>query len=98
MIETGRYKKPKIPKEERFCPFCADKVEDEVHFLIKCPTYNNLRGEILNDCTQLKPHFPYYSDTEKFIFLMSNEYMLFNVSKLIHFSMNKRNALIPSTS
>ena len=98
MIETGRYTKPKIPKENRFCPFCADKVEDEIHFLIICPTYNNLRGDILIDCTRLKPNFPYYSDTEKFMFLMSNEYMLYNVSKLIHLSMNKINALIASTS
>jgi hypothetical protein len=33
-IETGRYCKPTIPANERFCKACKDKVEDEHHFLI----------------------------------------------------------------
>ena len=39
-IETGRYSKPKTPHNERFCKFCKDQVEDESHFLLKCPKYN----------------------------------------------------------
>jgi hypothetical protein len=31
-IETGRYCKPTIPANERFCKACKDKVEDEHHF------------------------------------------------------------------
>lgn len=42
-IETGRYSKPKTPHNERFCKFCKDQVEDESHFLLKCPKYNILR-------------------------------------------------------
>jgi len=42
-IETGRYSKPKISRNERFCKFCKDQVEDESHFLLKCPNYNLLR-------------------------------------------------------
>ena len=30
-IERGRYNKPKIPREERFCKFCTE-VETEEHF------------------------------------------------------------------
>ena len=33
-IETGRYCKPTIPANERFCKACKDKAEDELHFLI----------------------------------------------------------------
>ena len=40
MIETGRYKK--IAKEHRFCPFCVNTIESEIHFLIQCPTYHPL--------------------------------------------------------
>ena len=36
-IETGRYSKPRTPHNERFC---KDQVEDESHFLLKCPKYN----------------------------------------------------------
>lgn len=42
-IETGRYSKPIIPSKERFCKFCTNEVEDELHFLFQCNTYNNIR-------------------------------------------------------
>jgi hypothetical protein len=44
-IETGRYCKPKIPANERFCKACKDKVEDEYHFLIEYPIYNSARDK-----------------------------------------------------
>ena len=49
-IETGRYeRKPnkenkliKILREERTCLYCINNndVEDEMHFLLKCPLYS----------------------------------------------------------
>ena len=43
-IETGRHAKPKIAKEERKCRYCnLDDVEDEKHFLLKCPLYSEER-------------------------------------------------------
>ena len=41
MIEKGRHES--IPKEMRFCPFCKNQVEDEVHFLMQCKTYKIFR-------------------------------------------------------
>ena len=35
MIERGRHEG--LHKSNRFCPFCVDKVEDEIHFMLKCP-------------------------------------------------------------
>ena len=43
-IETGRYKN--VPLERRICPMCKSDVEDEYHFMLKCPAYNNLRKKI----------------------------------------------------
>ncbi len=40
-IETGR--RDKLPKWERFCPFCPGEVEDEYHFLFSCSSYQYLR-------------------------------------------------------
>ena len=38
MIEKGRHVKPiKITRNERFCNFCTNEVEDEKHFLMLCP-------------------------------------------------------------
>jgi hypothetical protein len=48
-LETGRYeRKPnkenkliKIVREERTCLYCNNNdVEDEMHFLLKCPLYS----------------------------------------------------------
>ena len=48
-IETGRHAKPKIPKEERKCRYCnLDDVEDEKHFLLKCPLCNEERLSLFN--------------------------------------------------
>ncbi len=41
-IETGRHVRPKIKPEERICPFC-DYVEDEVHFLVNCHAFEDIR-------------------------------------------------------
>ena len=45
MIEMERYKK--IPKTERFCPFCPSYVESEIHFLINCRTYHETRKTLV---------------------------------------------------
>ena len=64
---------PKTPKEQRFCPFCPDKVEDEVHFLLSCPAYRLPRLEMINSMTLLKTSFSTDSLNEQFIELMKNE-------------------------
>ena len=51
MIERGRYHKPKLPREQRLCPFCRNignkKVEDKMHFLCDCPAYEIFREQFL---------------------------------------------------
>jgi len=43
-IETGRHQN--INVAERKCPVCStQKIEDEEHFLLHCPCYNNIRNE-----------------------------------------------------
>ena len=50
-IERGRKAKPQsIPACERFCRQCKTRVEDEVHFIVECPLYSQLRTEMLRKC------------------------------------------------
>ena len=43
-IETGRYAKPPVPVENRLCFACNKNcVENENHFLLDCPLYDDLR-------------------------------------------------------
>ena len=70
MIEKGRHSKPKIEKYRRYCPFCPSHVEDEHHFLIKCPIYSHLRDELFAEIIITKPDFFYTKDENLFRFLL----------------------------
>jgi hypothetical protein len=46
-IETGRHKNignRRVHVEERICQVCKVEVETELHFLLGCPVYSNLRA------------------------------------------------------
>ena len=47
MIEKGRHQNMSL--FDRTCPFCPGKIENEFHFMIKCPVYERLRQTLLND-------------------------------------------------
>ena len=42
-IETGRYRRPKIEREQRLCQTCL-AMEDEYHVFFVCPLYNQIRA------------------------------------------------------
>ena len=53
-IETGRHAPAIIDRNNRICIYCERTfdiriVEDEYHFLIVCPTYQNVRTQYLSD-------------------------------------------------
>ena len=77
MIERGRHKRPIIPREQRFCPVCPTKVENEAHFLIQCNAYKN-RNELFITVETEVPHFVNLNVQAQFIFLMSQENKLLN--------------------
>ena len=43
-IETGRYERPMIERDQRVCRTCLVR-EDEEHALFSCPLYNNIRRD-----------------------------------------------------
>ena len=45
LIETGRH--CKIERQLRFCPFYPTMIEDEIHFLVQCTTYKEMRDKLL---------------------------------------------------
>ena len=68
MVEVGRHMKPKQPVEKRICQICQVETEDEIHFLVKCKFYEDLRKPLFEQCIELRPQFPYYSTTEQFVY------------------------------
>ena len=75
-IESGRYnaRNQYIPPADRICRNCTLNVtEDEMHFVLKCAAYENLRADLLKQCVADNAHFSSYNFHQKFIWIMSNE-------------------------
>ena len=70
MIETGRHQR--IDKDQRFCPFCPTKIEDEAHFLLECKVFSTLRVELFNKALNEEGNFMQLENSEKFVTLLSN--------------------------
>ena len=87
-IELGR--RDGTPREERTCQICHDGVEDEIHLLVKCKQYEELRAPLINMCRELKPQFCYYTDKEKFMFIMKTPLLTDVMTKFLTKTMNDR--------
>ena len=92
-IELGR--QTNIKAEQRFCPICKNKVEDEFHFLIECPFYNDNR-KIMYDAFSDVRGFYYLSNYDIFhtILSSSTKCHILGLAKYLHESFNKRAALL----
>ena len=90
-IETGRYTKPKTDREERFCAFCKFKgkkvVEDEIHFLLACPMYDEIRENLLPS-QKLNNHV--WATEEKFVQIMSDFDNIKATAKYIYLAFAER--------
>ena len=72
-IETGRYDQRKIKPEDRLCIYCRSQaVEDEQHFLLQCPLYDNERRLMLETVNTMIPMF-HLLPNEKFSAVMQSK-------------------------
>ena len=54
-IETGRY--DNLPRDERLCNLCnCNRIEDETHFLLDCPSFSSIRDMFFS---KLEPKIPF---------------------------------------
>jgi hypothetical protein len=69
-IELGRY--TGTPVDQRLCIVCnLQSVEDEIHTLVECPAYDNIRRELINLAIDIIPLFETLSSLNKYIILVS---------------------------
>ena len=68
-IETGRYEN--LKENERVCPFC-NCIEDEVHVLLYCNLYANVRQSLFDKAVSINSAFPTLNDDDKLSFILSN--------------------------
>ena len=71
MIEVGRHQGIKN-EEERRCPFCPLKVENEFHFLFQCSVYKHQRKLFLEPIINHYPGFTYLTQALKIEYMMAN--------------------------
>ena len=63
----------RLRPEERICKYCSlDEVEDEQHFLLKCPLYNSERTVLLHALGSVYNSVEDWSYTEKFQTIVSS--------------------------
>ena len=76
-IETGRFSKIKTPRNKRFCLYCKtlniSTVENEIHFVITCPLYNEERKQLLDPVSRNFPNTASLNEENLYIWLMSQE-------------------------
>ena len=73
LIERGRHMRPRLERSDRKCFRCSSDVEDECHFVIKCPLYSKERNCLFDACRKTCLSFDSMSEEQKFIFILSNE-------------------------
>ncbi len=90
-IELGRYKK--IPLDQRLCKFCkADCIENEIHFLLDCELYEDLRYQLFYEMCNLDNDFNSYNTLQKICILFTTKHVQPLLGKTI-FLMYKRRKL-----
>ena len=92
MIEKGRHARPKIERLDRKCPFCKTEVEDECHFITKCPLYTKNRNELYFVTRKVSFNFNNLPDTQKLIYIMrsENDGIIKSLAKFVSESMEIR--------
>ena len=88
-IERGRHRN--IPRNDRLCTLCIQRtIEDEFHFILECPVYNNIRMQYIPNWYRTRPNMI------KLIDLLSstNVQLLYRLANYLIKAFEKRNTLL----
>ena len=91
-LETGRY--VNLPVDERVCFNCYDCVEDEMHVLLKCPVYNDVRKDLLANCVYEWPDFIHQNDDVKVHFILASPSLANVCAKTCKAILNLRKSIL----
>ena len=80
-IEKGR--RSNLLRSDRLCKLCSTaQVEDEIHFLFRCPSLELCRQTFIKSISELHPHFANISYLQKMYYLYFNENVPANILEL----------------
>ena len=91
-IERGRYEN--IPRHERICKLCGSGVENEIHFVLLCPSLSQLRTKYI------PPKYYNRVCTQSFIILLSNrnENVIKNLAMYVYYGFIERKRILSSAN
>ena len=89
-IETGRYERPKIEEKFRTCKICMRETENEEHFLIKCPAYNDIREDFMKEVKDEEQE----DETTKLLFGIGKTEKINKAIRYIRRAMARRNRIL----
>ncbi len=90
-VELGRFARPKVALEERICHCCnTNSVEDEVHFLVVCPLYSDLRYDLWLKIIRSDPSFIQLRPVDQLIYLMASSDLYKPLAALITHMFRRR--------
>ena len=91
-VETGRFLY--IPLEFRLCKFCNhDVLEDEMHFLLNCPFYADLRNNLILKAIEKEQNYYFLETVDKLKLFMSRELVKYT-AKFLYESFQRRRAAL----
>jgi len=91
-LETGRFEG--LPVEERLCPVCNSETETELHAVIKCHAYDDLRTVVFNAAINLCDGFMALSDCDKLVFILSESLLNKQSANLCYRILKRRRELL----
>ena len=73
-METGRFNRVKTERKDRFCKICMEqKVEDELHFLLRCKGTKAFRKSTVKVKLKENPEYKQMSDVDRVRWLLTKE-------------------------
>ena len=90
-VETGRYTKPPIELNQRLCIYCKQNViENEMHFLIDCDLYSDVREDLFERMRYLDDSFDSQSSLSKMCNIMCMDNIQTCLAKTCYFMYKTR--------
>ncbi len=67
-----------------------DEIESEIHVMVFCPLYNDIRAPLYESALLIENDIDTYSNMDKILFLMDNEGIIRKSTKVCHSILHRR--------
>ncbi len=71
-----------------------DEIESEIHVIIVCPLYNDIRATLYESALLIDNDFNTYSNMDNVLFLKDNEGIIRNSAKACHSILHRRSRYV----